>query len=135
MAVKLGEYLSDLGVGTRTRMDQRARAGATGYELFDITVGLGSAALMGTGRWIGVNEGPSITISGDPVEVDSDHPLTQIALQAATSVGALNDLITVMDGGNTGFSPAKHEYARICLQSIAYTVGRRILNTLDQEQE
>ena len=134
MAIKLGEHLTNLGAWTQKQMDQRARAGATGYELYDLTVALGRNAILGTGTWNSVNDGQGITSSGDEVELDLEHPLTQIAVQIAHSMKALNGLATMMDGGDTSFSPTKHQFLNRGLDTAAYKAGRKILTSLFQDQ-
>lgn len=127
---RLGEYLSDLGIRTQNRMTQRARAGADGYELFEITQNLGNAAILGAGAWIGSNNGKGITASGEVLELDPDHVLSGIAIQGANTVRAANDLAIAMDGGDTRFTGSKYEFVGTALWSASYRTGRRILNAL-----
>ena|SRR3989344_1400389 len=130
----LGEHLSKLGGWTQRHMDFRAKKGATGYELMGYQTGLGKAAVMGAGAWVGVNDGQNITMSGESLELDSEHPLSQIAINAANAMRALNTLTTTMDEGNDHFSPEKTVHLQQGLDDIAHRAGCRILRHLYLEK-
>jgi hypothetical protein len=76
-----------------------------------------------------------MTVGGDPLEVDADQPLTRIALQAGQDIGALNELTTVMNGGDASFSQGMYVFSKAGLDNTAYTVGHRIMNALRDGQQ
>ena len=131
----LGQHLSKLGGWTKKNMNLQAKSGATGYELIDYQKGLGKAAVMGAGAWVGVNDGQNITMSGESLKLDPEHPLSQIAIEAANAMRALNNLTTTMDNGDDRFSPRKTVHLQQGLDDIAHQAGCRILKHLHGEDK
>lgn len=127
---KLSQHLVNIGNWTQNRLNMREKAGASGYEIYELTVGLGRAAIFGTGKWLDLNAGTPLTYGGEKLELDPEHPLSQIALLGATSLGALNDLSLAMNGGDTHLSPERYDNLDQTLNTIAYGIGRKILNAL-----
>lgn len=127
---KLSEYLREHGSTVQARTQLRAQSGADGYELFELSQGLGRTALSATNTWIGYNGNNGATSAGEIIEVDPEDPLSQIALRGAAQMRGLNELSTAMDGGNDHWSPEKHQFLNNGFFSITYRIGRLLLNAL-----
>lgn len=91
---------------------------------------LGMKGLLAVGVWSGVNLNRGMTVSGEPIEIDADHQLTQAVMMEAVSLAALNDLTSWMDRYNSEFSQAKENLLRGNTNLVANQVGLQILKSL-----
>jgi hypothetical protein len=126
--MKLSEFLQRQGEFANIYWNMRATHGASGYEHWDIVVGLGKVAINGTGVYVGNNNGTPTLPNGEIVELDFGQPLTDLAVMAASSLGVLNELADSMDGGSDRFLPEKADFISQGLEPVAYRLGLKIIN-------